>query len=68
MSRTRRKIRLIEGNAKCRHPLRDFAAGVYLSEVQKQYTYSHWEGGRVEPGEKGIGATVQSWGRKYQHE
>ncbi len=35
----RRKIRLIEGNTKCRHLkkidlLRDFAAGVYLSEAQ----------------------------------
>jgi hypothetical protein len=30
----RRKIRLIEGNAKCRYLKRDFAAGVYLSEAQ----------------------------------
>jgi hypothetical protein len=34
----RRKIRLIEGYAKCRHLkidlYKDFAAGVYLSEVQ----------------------------------
>jgi hypothetical protein len=55
---TRRKIRLIEGNAKCRRKKidlqMDFAAGVYLSEAQNpiplppphtQYTYSCREGG-----------------------
>ncbi len=33
---THRKIRLIEGNAKCRHLKyqRDFAEGVFLSEAQ----------------------------------
>jgi hypothetical protein len=43
----RRKIRLIEANAKCRHLkklkidlCRDFAAGVYLSEAQKPYPSS----------------------------
>jgi hypothetical protein len=51
----RRKIRLIEGNAKCRQP-----AGVYLGEAQSpsppppytlytsiQYTYSHKERGEL---------------------
>jgi hypothetical protein len=61
----RRKIRLKEGNGKCRHLKkltckRNFAAGIYLSEAQNpphtlytciQYTYSPKEGGkgRVEP-------------------
>jgi hypothetical protein len=50
MGSVRRKIRLKEGNAKCRHLKndlkRDFAAGVYLSESQnpifRTYTlYTH---------------------------
>jgi hypothetical protein len=63
----RRKIRLKEGNAKCRHlkklPLKDFAAVVYLSEAQnpvtpppthciRVYSISHREGGRGETREK----------------
>ncbi len=41
----RRKIRLIEGNAKCRHLKkltykRNFAAGVYLSEAQNQIFFT----------------------------
>ncbi len=82
----RSKLRLKEGNAKCLYETkidlqRDFAAGVYLPEVQNpippppytlytciQYTYSHWEGrGRVEP-ERGRGATCnisQKQGRNY---
>jgi hypothetical protein len=36
-------IILIEGNAKCHHlkkyRQRDFAAGVYLSEAQKEYLF-----------------------------
>jgi hypothetical protein len=36
---TRRKIRLIESNAKCRHLKRGFAAGVYLAEPTSSTKY-----------------------------
>ncbi len=64
----RRKIRLIEGNAKCRHLV--FAAGVYLSEAQNHITppplthcrrvygvliHRGREEGRVEPERRGEG-------------
>jgi hypothetical protein len=51
--KTRRKIRLIEGNAKYRHLKtylsKDFAAGVYLSEATPLTHCREGGGGRVEP-------------------
>ena len=62
--------------------LRDFAAGVYLSEAQNpkptplhtvytciQYTYSHREGGeKLEPERSLEGQQFTKLGRKYQHD
>jgi hypothetical protein len=62
--------------------LRDFAAGVYLSEAQNpmpplhtayctciQYTYSHREGGRYAPERRFEGQQFTKLGRKYyQHD
>jgi len=72
----RRKIRLIEGNAKCRHLKRDFETGVYLSEVQNPIplplahcirVYSilirTGKGGRVEPERRLEGQQIRKLGR-----
>ncbi len=76
---------LIEGNTKCRPleklPEMNFAAGVYLSEppcytlctyiYTNTCTYSHREGGSVEPKRRGEGqqwrVQIKKLGLKYQH-
>ncbi len=81
----RRKIRLIEGNAKFRHLSKLSSKGilwqmficprpktphppplhtVYVYTV----TYSHREGGRVEPERRLEGQQFTKLGRKYQHD
>jgi hypothetical protein len=50
----RRKIRLIEGNAKCRHLK-------ILTHIRVYSIHRKGEGGRVEPERRGEGNSSQRW-------
>ncbi len=76
----RKKIKPIEGNAKCRQ-WRDFAAGDYLLRHRTPcphplthcirvylYTYSHREEGGIEPERKLERQEFTKLGQKYQHD
>jgi hypothetical protein len=80
----RKKIRLIEGNAKCCHLKinlkRDCAAGVYMSESQNPiphphtvylytvYLFTQGRGGGVEPERRLEWQQFTKLGRKHKHD